>query len=720
MSYLLLTGLLSLLGQVVLLRELQVASFGIELVYLIAIGVWMVGTALGAALWSRARNRPVTSRGWLALASGVALLAEVAFLRSSRALFGGVPGAFLSFPQQVVTLLAAVLPVSTLLGLLFQWSARAHVSEGRTLAAAYGIESLGGVGGGLLATILPRWGVQNLSLAASCAALAAAVVTLKRSHPVLRLTGACVLAAALGALVRSGPIDRALTRWNHPSLVDTRDSPYGRVTLTRSDGQVSVFTNDRLAFETQGTTAEEFVHLAAIQRPVVRDVLVLGGGLEGLVGEVLKHGPSRVDVVELDRRSYETVLAQVPEATQRSLASPVVRVHFADPRWFLRTASRYDLMLIAAGEPDSGQTNRFYTREFFEACAARLTADGVLGFRLASAENVWTPLLAGRMVSIHRALGAVFRDRVTLPGPTSLVLASRATLSRDPDALTARFVDRRVGSRLVSGPFIRYLYTNDRRAAIERTLAQGRAPMNTDVRPICYQYAAMLWLAKFVPALGATDLATALSDLPVAFRTGTCLALIVLAGALFLAARRSPHPQRVLLAGAAGLAGMILETVLLLHYQSRNGVLFQDVGLLLTSFMAGLAVGALVFDRIAASGRMRSGVAGWRRLGNALAVALALLGIVVAHRVTLAAVTTLAETSAFLVAGGVLVAAIFSYASQRRVPDQYAVISPLYAADLAGGAAGALAGTLVLIPLAGLAAGAIAVTVLATLVLLLI
>ncbi len=720
MVYLLLTGLLSLLGQVVLLRELQVAFFGIELVYLIAIGVWMVGTALGAALWSRARNRPVTSLGWLALAAGVALLAGVAFLRSSRTLFGGVPGAFLSFPQQLVTLLAAVLPASTMLGLLFQWSARAHVSAGRTLAAAYGIESLGGVAGGVLATILPRWGVQNFSLAASCAALAAAVVSLRRSHPFLRLVGVCVVAAALGVLIRSGAIDRAMTGWNHPSLVATRDSPYGRVTVTRSDGQVSVFTNDRLAFETQGTTAEEFVHLAAIQRPMVRRVLVLGGGLEGLVGEILKHGPSRVDVVELDRRSYETVLAQVPEATQRSLASPIVRVHFADPRRFLRTASRYDLMLIAAGEPESGQTNRFYTREFFEACAARLTAEGVLGFRLASAENVWTPLLAGRMVSIHRALNAVFRDRVTLPGPTSLVLASRATLSRDPDQLTARFVERRVGSRLVSGPFIRYLYTNDRRAAIERTLAEGRAPMNTDVRPVCYQYAAMLWLAKFVPAIGAADLATALLDVPAAVRTGTYLALIVLAGALFLAARRSPSLQRALLAATAGLAGMILETVLLLHYQSRNGVLYQDVGLLLTSFMGGLAVGALAFDRITVGGKVTDSPAGWRRSGWALCVFLVLLGIVVARRMTAAAVTTLAETSTFLVACGALVAAMFSYASQHRVSNQHAVVSPLYAADLAGGAAGALVGTLLLIPLAGLAASASAVAVLAALVILLI
>ena len=42
-----LAGLVSLIGQIVLLRELNVALFGIELIYLIGLGVWMLLTALG-------------------------------------------------------------------------------------------------------------------------------------------------------------------------------------------------------------------------------------------------------------------------------------------------------------------------------------------------------------------------------------------------------------------------------------------------------------------------------------------------------------------------------------------------------------------------------------------------------------------------------------------------------------------------------------------------
>ena len=56
---------------------------------------------------------------------------------------------------------------------------------------------------------------------------------------------------------------------------------------------------------------------------------------------------------------------------------------------------------------------------------------------------------------------------------------------------------------------------------------------------------------------------------------------------------------------------------------------------------------------------------------------------------------------------GFLVAAVFAYASLDRAPDQTAVVSPLYSADLVGGSAGSLAAGLVLIPLLGLPASAL-------------
>ena len=58
---------------------------------------------------------------------------------------------------------------------------------------------------------------------------------------------------------------------------------------------------------------------------------------------------------------------------------------------------------------------------------------------------------------------------------------------------------------------------------------------------------------------------------------------------------------------------MLLETVLLLAYQARSGALYERLGVLLTAFMAGLAVGARS-ARIDSSRRHRTSLAGCVRL----------------------------------------------------------------------------------------------------------
>jgi len=134
-----LTGLISLLGQIVLLRELNVAFYGIELIYTIGLGVWMFLTAAGALTGGRHPSAGRTATLFVCLAVMIPL--GVVFLRASRLMMGGVPGAYLPFPRQMAALLIALLPTGLLSGLLFREAASLHAERGRTLAGAYGIWS---------------------------------------------------------------------------------------------------------------------------------------------------------------------------------------------------------------------------------------------------------------------------------------------------------------------------------------------------------------------------------------------------------------------------------------------------------------------------------------------------------------------------------------------------------------------------------------------------
>jgi spermidine synthase len=713
-----LTGLVSLFGQIVLLRELNVAFYGIELIYLIALGVWMFLTAVGAFIGGRHPSAGRTAVLFLCFALFLPL--GVVFLRASRLLLGGIPGAYLPFPRQMAALVIALLPAGLLSGLLFREAAGLHAERGRTLAGAYGIESAGGLAGGLLVTLCLRYGVQNLPLAVACGLIAVAAALFlfpgKGSRPG-RVVAVVLAVVLIAILYQAPPLDRRMTGWNHPGLLVTRDSPYGRITATVLAGQVSVFTNDALAFESGGTEAELFAHLTALQHPEPRRILVLGGGWDGTLRELLRHRPVRIDAVVLDLEPIALLRRHLPADIRASLTDPAVQLTRADPRHFLKNRGfAWDLILVGMPEPSSGETNRFYTREFFAQCAARLHPGGIVALRLPAAENLWTPQMTRRTASVYHALASVFPEVLVLPGEMTVMTASAAPLPRSPEILTDRLRERGFQTRLVSPPYIRYLFTNDRFADVEKRLKETDVPENTDIRPVCYPYAVISWLSRFFPSL-------ALADLPgfgtegkgfgkIGWILGIGLAL------LFLGSRLRPAWRRLLLAVVAGFLGIVCESVLILAYQAKEGVLYQDIGLLLAAFMAGLALGAPVFrDLILGTGVKKKRTRGW---GCALLAGFSLLGFAAIGIVTGGAAGGLLLTAALLAAAGFLVGGLFAYASLRGVREQKNVIGPLYAADLIGGCLGAIMGSLALIPLLGLAGTLKGMILLAALALLLV
>jgi spermidine synthase len=716
MIYLLVIGLVSILGQAVLLRELSVAFYGIELIYVLALGIWLVWTALGALI---GRRSPTPSGGrlqFLFLLFALLLPIDVAFIRSLRTLCSEVRGAYLPFTSQVLAMSASLLPIGLLSGLIFQWGAKLYISRERTFARAYAIESAGGLAGGLCATLFLKYGFQNLTIALLCALFALGAIWAGRPgiSRWIRLQTAAAAVLLIAACWYAAAIDRAMTAWTHPNLLASRDTPYCRITVTQRENQIAVYENDALSFETEGTDAEEFVHMAALLHPHPARVLILGGGIEGTIKETLKHAPAQVDYVELNPAMLSLVVPLLPREMQEPLHAAPVRVTVGDARRFLDQAGHFDLILIGMPEPASGQANRFYTLEFFAQCAAHLNPDGILAFRLKTSENLWTTQQTGRAISIYRALTAALPHVQVLPGGTNIFAASRLPLVGDPRILSFRLEARAITTRLVSAPYIRYLYTNDRFSKIARTLAGASAPVNTDTRPICYEYTLMIWLSKFYPSLAAIEM-SALSSW-YSFHNAWFWIVALAVPLLFVCGRRLISSRGALLVGVAAFMGMALETALVLYYQVKSGILYQDIGVLLTGFMAGLALGALVTDRWMAR-RSRGVLHGY---GFLLCIGFCIFSLATGTWMSSGAIRGLTEIAGLLLMAGFLVGAVLAYVSLGKAQDQRDLVAPLYAADLIGGCLGSVASTLLLIPVAGMGITAASMAPLALLSILLL
>ncbi|MFH1853488.1 MAG: hypothetical protein ABIA75_14205 [Candidatus Neomarinimicrobiota bacterium] len=697
--YLFLIGFISILGQVVILRELTVACYGVELIYILAIGVWLFTTALGAVIGQRNWTPGKSVVLGLLLIFGLLLPLDVALVRSLRLIFSGIPGTYLPIERQLLALVLAILPLGMLLGLLFQWTAKLYIADNKTLAVAYAIESTGGVFGGLAATLLVWAGMQNFDIALLCGMLTMVSLSIRNKYRAIRYAGIVVFCLLLAALWSARGMDRWMTGWNHPNPLEVRDSPYSRITITGQSGQVVVFENDALCYETETTAAEELVHLAAVQRNEIDRVLVLGGGFAGVLREILKHQPQQVDYVELNAVLLELMATWLPEDYRNSIQSETVTIHTMDPGKFLTATGFYDLIIVGMPDPTSGSANRFYTREFFNQCAGHLTPTGTLAFRLSASENIWSPLLTFRNAGIYRALKVAFNDAVILPGTTNILLASNTALARNPDVLGQRFTDRNIPTRLVSPQYINYLYTNDRFADIIAQVNESTAPVNSNERPICYQYSSMIWLMKFFPGMVNWDVSTFLRPTGkdilyyVVFIAGLAGMLVVL--------RCRPRAGKIMLVFMAGFIGMLLETNLILHYQVKNGVLFQNIGILLAMFMAGLGAGAYLIYAISSRSLTTYGYIR-KRIGTGLLIGFVIVSLIFKWLLAINYPAGIITTALLMLFTGLLVAGTFAYASLSGINDQKSLVSPLYASDLIGGCFGSLLGSLIIIPFSGM------------------
>jgi spermidine synthase len=726
MLLLLLTGFASLLAQVVLLRELSVAFYGIELIYLLAISLWMIGSGLGALPAHRSRPSEMQV-SFLLLITALLLPLDVLYIRAMRILLGGVPGAYLPFAKQLLGMAIALLPSGLLMGFLFQRAAACYVDGKRTLASAYAIESLGAMLGGIASLMFVALGVQNFAAVLSCSAVALSAVVCSLSISRRRLAISFLSLTLMALLVFTfwhvNELDYAMTRWSHPQLAASRDTPYGRVTADTLQGQVSVYENDALSFESEGTSAEEFAHVALSAHPSPRRIFLIGGALEGLVAEACKYQPQQVDCIELNSAMLDIVRPLLPASLRAPLAAANVHIIIGDSRTRLLTLGRYDAILIAMPDPASAQTNRFYTTDFFRLAREHLESGGIFSLRLRSAENFWTEQLAERNASVVAALRAVFADVIVFPGVSNVLVAGTASLSHDPEIAVTRL--RQIGghTRLVTPDYLRYLYTNDRFSSIASRLSATSVSVNSDAHPVCFRYALSLWLSKFSSRL-LNPRITVLQSRLAGFRF--LAAMFGLFALCFLIARRFRRLRLALLTGVAGCSGMLLETVLIIQYQTKRGVLYQDIGVLLTLFMVGLALGAFLLARFAVRIRdaqsvvpplsiSRPGL-----LGALLLMAFCLTGQWIALDIIANSAGLAIVIGISLVLSGFFVGAVFGYAGLLYGPDQQRAISHLYAADLLGGAIGAAAGSLVAVPLLGLPGTALSASILSFLALLLL
>ncbi len=703
-------GFVASVGQVLLLRALLATFHGNELTLGVGLALWMAGTASGGLAAARGwfGRRAAGSLGVAFLACSLAVPAAAAMSRLVGAMVGVGRGELAPLSAAMAGGLLLFLPVSSLLGAVFTLSCRVGAAGNPpapgVVGRAYLLDAVGATAGGLTAAFLfiPLLGPLPTAavLSTMCLAIGLAMLGARRS---------AVCAAVLGGLlVLSGApmrLDRTLVdaSWPGYELLASRDTAYQSLVIAKRQDQVSLFSDGtHVASFPEFETPELLAHLPLLQHPSPSNVLLIGGGVTGVLTEVLRHEQVKhVDYIELDPWVIRLATPWLPEPEKRALAARRVRLLHLDGRLWVRNAETgsYDVLILQLPDPHTANLNRFYTSQFFAQAARTLRPGGVLALRASSAENYLTHLQSKYLGTLLRTMESAFTVVRATPGAEAILLARDGPdeLTLDPATLLERLEDRGIEARYVNNRWLPYHLTPDRLGPMAGLENRAR-DVNTDFRPICYFYSALLWSRRqgslLPPLLAKAE----------GMRTWQAVVAVLVPSLLLGCVRRRRRQQAAsycLL--TVGAATIMVQIVLLVAYQAISGYVYSRVSLFTAFFMGGLAVGAGIGLRLARSDTIR-------QTGRLLAAqtgmtlwCLVVAGVLYAYERAIGRCGGLFLGLALPT--GLLAGLVFPLANALRsrsdVPTGRLAASS-YALDLAGAALGTALGTILVIPVLGL------------------
>ncbi len=614
-------GIQAIVTQSILLREAIVLMSGSEIAWGLTLCAWLLGVSAGAwagGLASRRLGRPDGALVVVLIGLGVVACGELWAFRGARAWLGVPPGELLPLGKATWAAALLVSPAGALVGAAFPLACAVAGKGGATeahaagdLGSVYSLESLGSLLGGAAFSF---WAVEHLApiqtlLLCTAITVAAGAWLWCHQRGTHQSMAAGLLAVATLALCffAGRDLDRRLIerRWRNVAagyeLVAHTESKHQNLAIGRRqglctlycDGQVAVSFPDPYAFA-------PLAHFWMCQHPEPRRVLVLGGGAEGLLSEILLHPVEHVDYVESDPSRIALIEPFLDEADRAALNDARLTVHHVDARYFVKSQrGRYDLVIASLPEPTSSLRARLYTDAFYRELRGAMTDRSVLCMTAAATPADLPAAAADYLASIRLTLRRQFPHITIGSGdPAHIFAATTAGLvTTEPAELMDRYARRGVTSAMFHPAWFEntadWLGADKLAARSAQLDAATGAEISTDLRPAITLQRLALWeqtadsqagrMIGKLRSIGCGPLAVALA----AAAALTLLICRVRHGR----ASGWPVGAATLSIGTTGFATMSLSIIWLFTFQSLYGYVYQRIGWILALFMAGLVVG---------------------------------------------------------------------------------------------------------------------------------
>ena len=255
-----------------------------------------------------------------------------------------------------------------------------------------------------------------------------------------------------------------MKRWNDGifkhQVIYNEQSSYQDITLTKNANEFRLYLNGAIQFSSRDEYRyhESLVHLAMMQHPNPKNILLLGGG-EGLAArEILKYDVEKIDLVDIDPAitKLSTEMDLIKKLNDGALESERVTVINEDAfKFLLEKNEQYDVIIGDLPDPNSESIAKLYSNAFYKLVLRNLSPDGL--FVTQATSSTLTPNAFWCIDTTLESVGFKYRYPYSINVPSfgnwGFILASRNELElKYNNAITTKYLEEEILKHLFYFP----------------------------------------------------------------------------------------------------------------------------------------------------------------------------------------------------------------------------------------------------------------------------
>jgi spermidine synthase len=417
-------GFISSSIQFLLLREIMNISGGYELISGTFLGSWLIGSAMGSYFASKSSLNNLKKINLIFALTPFISILLLLFL--SRMFLN--PGETPSFLLSMIFTFIVLIPFCLVSGFTFiKLVSAAKSANGFFAGKSFAIETAGGVFAGGIIALLTAGYFNSYQLILLIITLSVAYVVLTFYSPAhKKIYIKLIFFVLTSAIILLNPdliFRQILLRGI--KVTDTKDTPYGNITLGEYRGEKSLYYNQRLlAYKDDIIESEENIHYALLQCEFPEKVIIVSGSLPSLLPQLEKYSLKKITYIEMD--------PALVNRSMQSAGSTTAELTIENKDAFRYIKSSHELMdaiILLLPPPSTLLLNRYYTTDFFKEIKGSLISGGTFMCSPGPGDNYLNKESIGIYSSVYNGLISIFKYVKPILGNKMYFVASDKEIS---------------------------------------------------------------------------------------------------------------------------------------------------------------------------------------------------------------------------------------------------------------------------------------------------